>query len=304
MAKELNNKHIITPPTAEEVQAAHDSFMSYLRTNPNNFSYWFPHVKELTKKINIPESVIIPIPEEIYKSFFHEREGDNERIGNWVLKSVAPTIDGNPSLKNRKIFIKNGCFSNKFNFAKSCLIDNYQDIETLISHICQIQSDALLFETDGYLELVVRQYIEPSPNTPTIYNGMPLRPEIRVFYDFDRHQYLYSVNYWDWDYCHSRICFGWNGERKLDADIYETAWPSLKAETERLLNRFLPLISNALSTVTTLTMPEGQPNVWSVDFLLEDSRVWLIDMAQAWRSAYWDLNKIKLNRQSQANNNG
>ena len=288
----------ITPPTAEELQAAHESFMNYLRSNPNNFSYWFPHVKELGGKgINIPESVIIPIPEEIYKAFFRERKGDGEKIDNWVIDHVVPAIEANPLLKNKKIFIKNGCFSDKFDFAKSCLIENYQDEETLIKHISNIQSDAIIHETDGYLELVIRQYIEPSrPNTPTIYNGMPLRPEIRIFYDFDRHKYLYSVNYWDWDYCHDHICFGWDGERTPDADTYETAWPFLKFKTEKLLDKYFPLISEALSNVATLTMPDGQPNIWSVDFILEDSCVWLIDMAQGWRSVYWDPNKIMLNR--------
>lgn len=283
-------KILIRKPTPEELQAAHDNFMNYLRSNPNNFSYWFPHIKELDNQgISIPKSIIIPIPEEIYKSFFFEHEGDGERVDNWILYQVLPIIENTTWLKGHKFFVKNGCFSNKFDFANGCLIADPNDEETLIRNICNIQANSLMYDTDGYLELVLRQYIEPSkPDTPTIYNGMPLRPEVRIFYDFDRHEYLYAVNYWDWSYCHEPICFGWDGERTRDADTYEMTWPKLEFSYRKLLEKHHPLINNALATVTTLTMPNDKPNIWSVDFILEEDSVWLIDMAQGWRSAYWN----------------
>ena len=51
---------------------------------------------------------------------------------------------------------------------------------------------------------------------------MPLRPEFRVFYDFDRHQPLYVVNYWDWNYCHDAICRDYT-----DKIVYEAHYPQL-----------------------------------------------------------------------------
>lgn len=280
----------IKPLTPEEIQAAHDNFMSNQRNNPNNFSYWFPHVKGLINHgISIPKSIIIPIPEEIYKAFFREHDGDDERIDKWVINQVLPIIETTPWLKNQKIFIKNGCFSNKFDFSNGCLITDPNDEETLIKNICNIQFGSIMHETDGYLELILREFIEPSKaDTPTIYNGMPLRPEVRIFYDFDRHQYLYAVNYWDWEKCHDPICYGWNGGHSPDANTYEIAWPYLALATKQFLEKHLTIITEALSTVTTLTMPNDLPNIWSVDFILEDNRVWLIDMAQGWRSAYWN----------------
>lgn len=274
------------------MQEAHDSFMKYLRENPNNFSYWFPHVRELTKqKIAIPQSAIIPIDEDVYRSFFLEREGDEERIDTWIMETVKPVIESTPFLKNKKVFAKNGCFSNKFNFSNGCLIENADDEETLINNICNIQSKAVMHETDGYLELVLREYIEAPKGTPTIYNGMPLRPEARLFYDFDRHQVLYAVNYWDWDYCHDHICYGWDGKTTPDADVYEIRWPYLAQTTKERLEKHIPTISKALSSVDTLKMPNGKPNIWSVDFILEEDQVWLIDMAQGWRSVYWDADR-------------
>ena len=283
--------------TPEEQQAAHERYMNFLRNNPNNFSYWFPHVEKLTKEgISIPKSLILPISERLYGSFFaeNEAESDEERVDRWVLDGLVPTVTkAFPGVK--KFFIKNGCFSNKFRFDKNCLIEDIDDEETLIRHICSIQYDSLCFDTGGVLELIVREYIEPSPDTPTIYQGMPLRPELRVFYNFDTHQLLYAVNYWNWEECHDGICFcPFGEERTPDADTYETAYPHLDAETWRLFEKHSQTIEKSLSTVTTLRMPGENPNIWSVDFMLEENRCWLIDMAQGWRSVYWDYKKAGL----------
>ena len=231
--------------------------------------------------------------QKIVQKFFQEQEGDSEKIDNWVLDHVVPVIEQTPWLNGHKIFIKNGCYSHKFNFTNGCLITDQSDEEQLIKNICNIQYEAICYDKCGYLELILREYIEPEKtDTPTIYHGMPLRPEIRIFYNFDIHQLLYAINYWDWDYCHDAICYSFLGEDKLpDADIYETAYPTLDAETKRLFEKHRPQIEKALATVTTLQMPGEAPNIWSVDFLMEENRVWLIDMAQGWRSAYWDRQK-------------
>lgn len=286
----------IRKPTPEDMQESHDSFMRYLRGNPNNFSYWFPHVRGLDGHgISIPKSIVIPVPEEVYKSFFLEREGDEGRIESWVTDAVKPAIEAAPFPKGGRLFIKNGCYSRKFDFANGCLIEDAGDEESLIINICNIQSDAVMKETDGYLELVVREFIEPSKaDTPTIYNGMPLRPEMRLFYDFDSHTPLYDVNYWDWNHCHRRICLDARGERTADADTYEKAWPYLLFKTRQLAARHMQAIVTALSSVTGLRMPDGQPNIWSVDFILEEDRAWLIDMGQGWRSAYWNADRARL----------
>lgn len=283
-------KNLLSPPTAEEQKKIHEEFINFLHKNPNNFSYWYPHVKELDNHgISVPRSIVIDIPEETYKAFFMERAGDKKIIDSWVIDHVMPSINNTDWLKNKKIFIKNGCFSNKFNFSKGCLIADSSDKETLVQHICNIQYDSLFHDTYGYLELVLREYIEPeNTDTPTIYHGMPLRPEVRIFYNFNAHKLLYAVNYWDWNYCHDAICSLFGEEKTEDAITYETNYPSLEADVKRLLLKHQSVIEKALETVETLKMPENAPNIWSVDFILEENRVWLIDMAQGWRSAYWN----------------
>ena len=129
------------------------------------------------------------------------------------------------------------------------------------------------------MEVVFREFIQPPKGTRTIYNGMPFRPEMRVFYDFDKHSYCYAVNYWDWDYCHERIA-----ENAHDKEVYESVYPDLKDLYEYRKHYFLPRILSAFRRVRLLT------GVWSADFILDEHRAWFIDMAVGERSAYWDAN--------------
>lgn len=287
------NKSIpITPSTQEELQEGHRNYMRFLVENPNNFSYWFPHIAAVEKHgIAIPKSVVIPIPEEVCMSFFLEKEGDSERIDRWVLDKVVPVIE--KEFPSREVFIKNGCFSDKYVFDEACHIKDASDEETLIRHITLIQSDSFcagMTGSGGNLELVLREYIEPEPDTPTIYWGMPLRPELRVFYDFDSHKYLYAENYWSWEECHDGIA-----RNPEDGETYEQYFPELKKKLFHRVLAHLPAIIAALGSVDTLKMPGGLPNIWSVDFLLEDGKAWLIDMAQGWRSVYWDPARAGMN---------
>lgn len=86
----------------------------------------------------------------------------------------------------------------------------------------------------------------------------------------------------DWDYCHDGIAnHNWE-----DGNTYEEAYPSLVAKYTERRETFLPVIKNALKTV------EGLGEIWSVDFILDNDKVWLIDMARGKQSAYWDDKKI------------
>ena len=278
----------------EEIMKFHRNFMKFQRENPNNFSYWFPHVRHLADKgVSIPESVIIPVPEEVYKTFCQERQEGAERIRQWVKKEVAPAIAANERLRGHKVFVRNGYYSHKLDFANGCVVADATDEGNLTRIITNLQTQALMKETDGYFELVAREYIEPENGTPTIFNGLPLRPELRLFYAFDKHRVLYAANYWNWNYCHDAICYDSFGNSLPDRNTYEERWPFLKYMTKHLLTKHLPMIADALASVDTLTMPDGQPNIWSVDFMLEEDRVWLIDMSPAWRSPYWDAKRGK-----------
>ena len=264
----------IVKPSEEDLQLAHNHYIKWQMENPNNFSYWFPkvapHLEE--KGIRSPKSKVIQVPENIMNACFMERKGDYELISEWIRVTVMPELLG----AEFPLFMKNGCFSNKFDFNKSCRLEAY-DEEAITKNFVNLQGASLLFDTGGNMEIVFREFIQPQKGTRTIYNGMPFRPEMRVFYDFDKHSYCYAVNYWDWDYCHERIA-----ENAHDKEVYEAVYPELKDLYEYRKHYFLPRILSAFRRVRLLT------GIWSADFILDEHRAWFIDMAVANRSAYWD----------------
>ena len=271
--------------TEEEKNICHIEHMRYLMLNPNNFSYWFPKIMYVRKNgIEVPKSFVIDIPEDIYHSFFQEREFDRDKIFVWVKDFVLPVLQKN--FPDQDVFLKNGCFSNKFEFDKSCHILKWDGLKAISEKIINLQYMSLMHGTDGYLELVLREWIDPEPETKTIYGGMPLRAEMRLFYDFTAKKPLYYVNYWDWDYCHDPIC-DCCGDRTPDADVYEEYYPFINEEVELYTKEHWQKICDALAGVELY-------GKWSVDFILEKDRVILIDMAIASKSAYWDAELAEL----------
>ena len=272
---QLSSKKIqIRKPTPEQLAEGHKRFIRWQMENPNNFSYWFPkvapHLEE--RGIRSPKSKVIPVPENIMNACFMERKGDYELISEWIRVTVMPELLG----AEFPLFMKNGCFSNKFDFNKSCRLEAY-DEEAITKNFVNLQGESLLYDTGGNMEIVFREFIQPPKGTPAIYNGMPFRPEMRVFYDFDKHSYCYAVNYWDWDYCHDRIA-----EDEHDKEVYESYYPKLKEMYEYRMRYFLPRILAGLRRVDKMT------GTWSLDFILDEHEAWFIDAAVACQSAYWD----------------
>lgn len=256
------------------------NFIKYLKDNPNNLSFWFPKVKDCG--IRVPKTVIVPVPENIHTAFFGEDgEKGEQLIRSFVEKDIMSTIENLPTLP----FIKNGCFSNKFNFSLCCPED--KDIDTIIHSIKNIEYDSLCFDTAGSLEIVLRERIPSPENLPRIYGGMPLNCEFRVFYDFDEHKALYVMNYWDHDYCRDAIA----DRNPSDGEAFDKRWPSLDREYHLNAETVLKGVSAAMEKVS------GLKGIWSIDILRDaEGRLWLIDMAVGRQSAYWDPYKAALCR--------
>ena len=252
------------------MQETQTTWMQRERQNKNNLGYWYPKVENCG--FLTPKTIIIDTPDDIMRALFLEEKGDRKKIREFVRNVVKPatkTVGGLP-------FIKNGCFSNKFQYNLCCPPDN--KIDTLTKSIIGINNDAMCFGADGESEIIIRERIPVNPETPTIYNGMPLRPELRVFYDFTGKRVLYIENYWNWEYCHEAI------ERhpedgKVFYDYYGTIYDNYSNSVRILFEQ----ATQKLANVTELS------GIWSVDFLLdENNKFWLIDMAIGTRSAYYD----------------
>lgn len=252
------------------------------RLYPENFSQWYPHIINFGnfKTAKIVSNQIFTWQEtEIMREIDDIDKVDWNKI-NTILK---PTLD---KMKDNKLYnIKNGCFSNKFNFS-TCIVNK----QSLAENLWKINYDSCMYDTGGYTELVVRELIPYNKNTTlTIYNGMPLRDELRVFYNMDKKQIEYVVDYWSYDYCYPNI----PNEDKLNFKKYFM--------DEHKDDRLIYMVDYIYQYINTLKFDSKLQGVWSIDFMLcrdcekfgDYNGIYVIDMARGFRSAYWNKDKIK-----------
>ena len=258
-----------------------ENYYNELKESKNNMSYWLPKVEECG--IEIPLTKIFNVPQNVVYQFgcIDDRSKQQEAfetIYNWVKEEVIPNL---PFELTSLCFIKNGAFSNKFDFKTCASAGNTLDITKSLIDINYL---SMLYDTGGNTEFAIRQRIHYNyATTPCIYNGMPLQNEYRIFYDFDNKKPLYIVNYWDWDYCYESI-----SREYTDKIIYEHTYPKLKEHYENNKDKVMQFVHEHMQNV------QGLDGIWSVDILEDmDNEYWLIDMAEGHRSAYWNPDKVK-----------
>lgn len=245
--------------------------------NPNNYSFWYPKVKDCG--IKMVNSWIFKFSFEEWKTLESIEEVDSRENALIFLKEK---IEGNKEIKKGRLYnIKNGAFSNKFN-ANDCF-SNYYDIPR---KFLNIQYAGMCYDADGTSEMVIREIIPyDEDKTPTIYNGLPLRPEFRAFVDFDTNKVLYIVNYWNYDYCYNHLC-------KTDKIIFDYMKKTLNREFENNKNNVVKLIKENLIEYNRKN-ENKLIGIWSVDIMKSDNDYYLIDMALGHQSAYYDYEKIR-----------
>lgn len=260
----------------------------------NDFSYWFPKVKDCG--IKVPKSVFIKLPHpnnisdeaekqeasKLWKAFYmSEPRKDRKIVEDWVDENVIPLLKKNNLMGH--IFVKNGTFSNKFNANDSC---NLYGTGKLVDALININYNALLVEAGGTGEVVVREFIPYNKREiPSIYNGLPFRSEFRVFYDFDTHRVIFSVNYWDYEYCYPNLY------DKTDKIIFDHERKRIEETYLKFKEKAEDEIARHFKDITSLS------GAWSADLLLDDKeQLWLIDMAVAEQSAYWEKRPEQTNQ--------
>ena len=252
------------------------------RNYPENYSNWIGAILNPGdfKQVNTIANQIFTYEE---TECMRKSETLSEINKEELTKILAPTIE--KMAPDRLYSIKNGCFSNKFTFSTSVANQN-----NLVEQLWKINYASALLDTGGYTELVVRELIDYNrETTPTIYDGMPLREEIRVFYNIDTECIEYMVDYWDYDYCRPNIT------NKTDQIIFDWFHNKISGRTENH-QRCLTDIMNRISNMKMPIFDKQKINgIWSIDFMYiqETDEIYLIDMARAFRSAYWDVSRCK-----------
>lgn len=256
--------------------------------NQNNFSYWYERIKDI-RGIKVPRSVYYQFTfrdHEKYTPLIYCEAGSKESFLREEFKGkiIKPLLDDFMySVGQGSCFMKNAVFSNKFNFS-TCHVEDLGSADRVLDSLLDLDYAGLVVGAEGYNEVVLREYISPSLSFGCIYNGMVLRPEFRVFYDFDSKRVLYTVNYWDYDYCKDYLS-------DEDREVFKEAKYWLDTYFSKYCHRVEELVSEAMKDVWL----EGK---WSIDILMNEDpssskdAFYLIDMALAHKSAYWDESKV------------
>lgn len=252
----------------------------------NRFSHWFKAIKDIPGPIKVPKSFTMDVPVEVSSACCMDNPATDERtVREFVETKVIPALTENGMGKNGifpLLFLKNAVFSNKFNASGACL--TMPTVEGLTEAIIAVNMGAMecIMGYDSTNELVIRERIMYlSSETPTIYNGLPFRPEFRVFYDFDAREVIFVANYWDADYCKPHLY------AKTDKIVWDVYAHTIQQIFDARKREVAALVTEALKNVQGLSGP------WSVDIMLdtpvmEGGTFYLIDMAVAEQSAYWE----------------
>lgn len=261
--------------------------------NPDSMSHWLPQLaaaNALHQEFRIPETTIARAPLSLLQlprlGYSELNATTHEILNRWAERVFALEPQGD-------YFVKTGTFSSKFDFRNARVVSP-SEVAELGDYLVAIHEQALqmasplneriVYGAGTTTEWVVREFIPDTENSPTIYHGLPLRCEFRVFVDCDNDTVLTSVPYWESKTMRHRFAAMEDADHpdnRHDLITYLAAEPKLKRrfklqhrDVERRIERLLPDLD--------LT---GQ---WSIDVMADGPDLWLIDMAQASSSAFFD----------------
>lgn len=258
-------------------------------TNPNSMGHWLPALVEAAhgvEGLRIPETTIARVPLPILQltrcEYMTLTPTTKRIVDEWAKEVFGLEADGD-------YFIKTGTYSSKFDF-RNVRVHDPKEINELGEYLLFIHFQALqmasplcrpcIYGVSTTNEWVVRRFISDTENRPTIYKGLPLRTEYRVFVDCDTDEVLGIHPYWDPEVMKSKFDSANDPDSLHDAITYRAAEPELMRTYEANKDRVAALVAELLPNLDLA----GQ---WSIDIMQDGDDLWLIDMALAENSAFY-----------------
>ena len=255
--------------------------------------YWLPPLKAAVGMhdfFKIPETKIVKVPLPILQLTRNDYMGLTSTtldiVNRWAYEAFE--LD-----ENKTYFVKTGTYSSKFDF-RNARVTSPKEVRELGSYLLFIHFQALqmasplskpcIYGASTTNEWCVREYIEPPEPIPTIYHGLPLRTEFRVFIDCNTDEILGVSPYWRSDVMLKRF------EQESDADSADMKHDAIifRMQEERLMKDYNEHVNTVLEHVKEMLPEIGLPGQWSLDIMLNGNDFWLIDMATADTSALND----------------
>lgn len=266
--------------------------------NENSMGYWFMPIAEAALEegfFRIPETRIAKVPIDLLQLARLDYMSLNREtlavVDEWAKQAFALEPDGD-------YFVKTGIRSDKFDFRNARV--RGKEINDLGQYLLYIHAKATAFahfdlsgkdRTVHYggsttNEWCVRKFI-PSATDARIYHGLPLRPEYRIFVDFDARQVIGKSPYWEPETMKRRfeqMDDAKDPDMVHDSLAYRMAEPWLMESYARNVNRVCAHLEKLLPAAAGY----GLTGQWSVDVMQEGDDFYLIDMATAETSAFYE----------------
>lgn len=277
-----------------------------ISTNPNSMGYWFPKLVDACigqKFFKIPSTVIAKVPLTMLQltrlDYMNLTPITLKIVDKWAYRAFA--LDD-----SKEYFVKTGTYSSKFDF-RNCYVHGEKEVRELGEYLLYIHYQALrmasplctpcIYGASTTTEWVVREFIPDKENNPCIYKGMPLHTEYRVFVDCDRDLILGIVPYWEPNTMKSR--FSEENDSSSPHQIHD--YIVYKSHEDTLMRRYnenKDIVMKEIQNILPAINLKGQ---WSIDIMQNGNDFWLIDMALAQNSAFYDCVPKKLRNPSVEN---
>lgn len=297
---------------------------NHCTNNPTSIGNWLPplikaHNTVHTPTLHIPATTTLRLDHEL-SQYLRVEFADTNELSQRIFDTY---LYNELKLDDTDYFIKTGTFSGKFQFANA----HCTEPDEIGQYFHVITNFAMSVGAGETADLAVRDYIpDTRENAPTIYNGMPLRCEYRLFIDFGdnpeaqnhteptrRAAYAHKfanphepddspahimgiTHYW-----HRRVMrqhfamlnnpefAGYSGINPQDAATYR----AYEAELDAQFNQHLNTVRAGVEELLPAMYAEGFRGQWSMDVMVNttdtgETTLYLIDMALMCESALVD----------------
>lgn len=269
---------------------------SMIDQNPISMGYWLPKITDAVDSegfFRIPATKIIKVPLTLLQLTRLEYTELSRTTLDIVDEYCYKVFGLQP---DKDYFIKTGTFSSKFDF-RNAHVHGEKEIKELGEYLLFIHWQALqmahydlsgrnqpiIYGVSTTTEWVVRDFIKDCEDNLTIYHGLPLHTEYRVFVDFDTDEVLGVHPYWD----ANTVKRHFEQTAAMDPDAMHDHI-TYSANEERLNRRYAENKDKVVEHLKALLPDVPMSGQWSIDIMQNGDDFWLIDMATAERSAYYD----------------
>lgn len=276
-------------------------WLSYkmIDTNPTSIGHWLPALIEANADksfFKIPATTICKVPITLLQltrlDYQSLTQTTLDIINKWAVQAFH--LD-----ENKQYFIRTGTHSSKFDFRNAYVHDPKEVLE-IGEYLTFIHNQGVLMA--GYplnpqannqpstygmsttVEWAVREFIPDKENNPKIYKGLPLHTEYRVFIDCDTDCVLSITPYWEPETMKKR--FGHESDADSPHQIHD--YIIYQAHEETLMRRYHENKDRIVAEITKLLPDLNLTGQWSLDIMQNGDDFWLIDMATAQTSAFYN----------------